>query len=113
MMIGFEELISISKWSKADLYNALVGRSWQSALLFRKELQKSLAKYSANHEYDNVQDGILRILSQIEKWWRGGYVRTRVVELLKNDWSLVKSDSTKAKRLAHKEAQRILIRSGY
>lgn len=113
------DLILISRMNNEETHKLIASKSINQALIFRRNLQISLADYSKNHpavgRFDIVQGKIIGICKQIELGARDAYSLTMWRQLKK---SKLYSEMSEKERWKHKikirdEWEKIIARFSY
>jgi hypothetical protein len=112
-MITQSELVIISTWTKPILHQKIMGKSFNHAMNFRRNLQIALTEYSKHNKVDSVQLGIISITGWLEKWCRDAYFKARMPELLRQRADLVLKPKKFAKNIIRSEWETMAARWGY
>jgi len=112
-MVTQTELIGISAWTKPVCHQKLMGRSFNHAMNFRRNLQMALTEYSKHNKMDQVQLGIISVTGWIENWCRQAYFQMRMPELLRQRSDLVLKPKKAAKNIIRAEWETMAARWGY
>ena len=109
------EFLQFASLDKPKLHHILAGRSFQTCLTFRREIQVALVSYSKNTggRDDAIKATVVGHLHQIESWLREAYFRRRLPEVLTQNASLLFKGKAAAKSIIRKEWETLIAGASY